>query len=207
LAYVKFLFYREKHKYCYTQLNQFQIDAMKKNSGTLFITGLMLLSTVVLNGQDESKKTRFNLGCSPLQAFYIGFDHSLGTYSFGIDAGTYSDFWSNSAKYYSISLDNSVAFGKPDRHSIKTWHFNGRLTYSAIVDEGTNEPRMLYLIPAFGKEINFSHNLGMNLEIGAGIRLMYNEKEPDRVVPDGFTIYVLDKPLLPDLRIEFFYRF
>lgn len=167
----------------------------------------MLLIPVSMSGQEKINTNSFNAGGNTLQGFCVGFDHSFGTYSLGIDAGTDFGVWFTAAKFFSVSLDNSFAIGKDDRYDFKTWHVNGRFAYCGIFDEGTNEPTVLYFIPSFGKKIDFNSRLGINLELGGGVRLFYNEKEPDHIVPDGFTVYDGYKSVIPDVRIEFFYRF
>jgi hypothetical protein len=162
---------------------------------------LVLSFIAVTPAKTQVKFFKLNAGFGIWEQFHAGFDYRIKSYSFGIDAGTF--LRRNAAGYadFSITLDNSYFWGKPNKENIKRWYLNGRLIFLRLTTPQSIF-KLLFFCPSIGREFYFSSKHGLNIDIGPAIVTIGNRQDRPGSPKVGW-IY----PVYPECRIEYFYRF
>jgi len=174
---------------------------MKKN--LLFI--LIGFISQTLGAQSPMvNKGNFYSGFDGRQGFYLGFDHKFNTYSIGLDAGT-SFGLIYPTQFYSITLNNNLYFGKPNKYETKSWYGNVRITYSQIYQEWSNKPTLVSVNPAIGKQFNLSSRYGIGVDLGVNFMIM-NRNASSTLIPIG-TYFEFSNSAVPSIRLNLFYRY
>ena len=104
----------------------------------------------------------------------------------------------------SISGDACYHFGgSSDFSGIRPWYGKTGLTY--LRDEtGSKIFKYLYLNLRFGRDLSLTKKFGMNLDLGFGFQLFYDEIE--KKPSDSWLDLDIELPVIPSLGICFYYR-
>jgi hypothetical protein len=164
---------------------------------TIHLRNFMLFCLLLFfccNKTFGQEKVNISAGIGTSEAFFLGLRFQLqqSQLGFSIGGGIITPI-----RGFSVTGDYYYHFGgSSDLSARRPWYCKSSLSYSKVVAT-LNTASWLFLDIRIGRDINFSKNLGMAIDVGPSITLLYKTSG----IAGG-----IDYPVYPSMSLSFFYR-
>lgn len=163
----------------------------------MILTGVALLS--VQNVCFSQSNVQITGGLGLFELLNAGIKLGPKQFQTGVTIGTIP--FTKDEKIFSVCGDLYFHFGDSAKYtSTKPWYVKTGVTYFRDATT-TIDDKFTFLNLRFGRDLNISSKVGIDVEIGALIQLHHK-----RTPPDAFLLFDIEMPIWPAVGVSIFFR-
>ena len=162
---------------------------------------ISLLLLVILRSSYSQNGVSLSTGFGFSELLNIGIRGEIKQIEAGLSIGTIPGLKGGDEKIFSLCGDLYYHFGQvPELSDRSVWYLRTGLNYlSDIYNDDID--KFVYLNLRFGRDLNFSKKIGIQIDAGVNIEL-YRKSIPATIIKD----IIFSIPFMPSIGLNFFYK-